>query len=173
MSKGKDRIVYRRPDGAWANKRLDADKAGSVHPTQKGAEKAAKEMLERSGGGELITKGRDGRIRSKDTIAPGNDPNPPRDREHYNVRLMKYGRHQIGGGHTSDAISLGLVPAAQRFQLLHHLLTRPPHPSLPPADGPGTDTEPLAQLALGQAEPGPDLPDPGCDGPAAVERVLD
>lgn len=27
-------------------------------------------------------EGLDGRIRSKDTIPPGNDPNPPKDREH-------------------------------------------------------------------------------------------
>ena len=38
--------------------------------------------VEESGGGELTTKGVDGKIRSKDTIAPGNDPNPPNDKEH-------------------------------------------------------------------------------------------
>jgi hypothetical protein len=45
-------------------------------------EQAAKDMLKNQGGGELTTKGRDGKIRSKDTIAPGNDPNPPKDKEH-------------------------------------------------------------------------------------------
>lgn len=29
---------------------------------------------------ELSTQGRDGKIRSKDAIAPGRGPNPPRDR---------------------------------------------------------------------------------------------
>jgi hypothetical protein len=43
---------------------------------------AARTNLTNQGGGELITKGRDGKIRSKDTITPGNDPNPPRDTEH-------------------------------------------------------------------------------------------
>ena len=81
MSKGRDRIVYQRPDG-WANKRNDADRASSVHKTQGAAERAAKEMLGNQGGGELTVKGRSGQIRSKDTIAPGRDPNPPRDREH-------------------------------------------------------------------------------------------
>jgi hypothetical protein len=81
MSKGRDRTVYRRGDGQWANKRNDTDRASSVHPTQAEAETAAMEMLRNQGGGELTTKGRDGRIRSKDTIAPGNDPFPPRDRE--------------------------------------------------------------------------------------------
>jgi hypothetical protein len=30
----------------------------------------------------LTIKGRNGRIRSKDTIKPGNDPCPPKDKEH-------------------------------------------------------------------------------------------
>lgn len=82
MSKGRDRMVFRRGDGKWVNKRNDVDKASSVHVTQKDAEAKAREMLKNQGGGELITKGRDGKIRSKDTIAPGNDPNPPKDTEH-------------------------------------------------------------------------------------------
>jgi len=82
MSKGRDRTVYQRSDGQWVNKRHDADKASSVHDRQGDAEDAARDMLRNQGGGELTTIGRDHRIRSKDTIAPGNDPNPPRDREH-------------------------------------------------------------------------------------------
>jgi len=74
--------VSRRPDGTWENKRNDADKASSLHKTQKEAEQAAKGMLKNQGGGELTTKGVDGKIRSKDTIAPGKDPNPPKDKEH-------------------------------------------------------------------------------------------
>lgn len=82
MSKGQDRTVSRRPDGTWANKRNDADKASSVHKTQGDAAAAAKQNLQNQGGGELTIKGLDGKIRSKDTIPPGNDPNPPRDHEH-------------------------------------------------------------------------------------------
>ena len=82
MSKDRDRIVSRRSDGKWANKRNDADRASSLHDTQREAIGAAKEMLQNQGGGELTTKGRDGLIRSKDTIAPGADPFPPRDKEH-------------------------------------------------------------------------------------------
>lgn len=79
--KGRDRMVFKRDD-EWINKRNDAEKASSVHRTQKEAEEAAREMLTNQGGGELITKGLDGKIRSKDTIEPGNDPNPPKDKEH-------------------------------------------------------------------------------------------
>ena len=82
MSKGRDRSVSRRSDGQWANKRNDAKKASSLHDTQKQANDAAREMLQNQGGGELTTMGRHGKIRSKDTIPPGNDPNPPRDTEH-------------------------------------------------------------------------------------------
>ncbi|MFH2012775.1 MAG: DUF2188 domain-containing protein [Pseudomonadota bacterium] len=82
MTKGRDRMVYRRPDGTWVNKRNDSDKASSLHETQKEAEQAARDMLKKQGGGELITKGLDGKIRSKDTIAPGNDPYPPKDTEY-------------------------------------------------------------------------------------------
>jgi len=82
MSKKQDRMVYCRDDGNWINKRNDSERASSVHCTQKAAEDAAREMLKHQGGGELTTKGRNGQIRSKDTISPGNDPCPPRDREH-------------------------------------------------------------------------------------------
>ncbi len=82
MSKNRDRMIYQGTDGKWKNKRNDASKAFSVHDTQREAEKAALNNLKNQGGGELITKGRDGRIRSKDTIRPGRDPFPPRDKEH-------------------------------------------------------------------------------------------
>lgn len=39
-------------------------------------------MLKNQGGGELTIAGRDRKFRSKDTIKPGNDPCPPKDKEH-------------------------------------------------------------------------------------------
>lgn len=82
MSKGRDRTVYRRDDGQWVNKRIDSNRASSLHRTQSAANQTAKQMLRNQCGGELITMGLDGRIRSKDTIPPGNDPCPPKDKEH-------------------------------------------------------------------------------------------
>jgi uncharacterized protein DUF2188 len=76
------RTVSKRPDGTWANKRDGASRSASNHRTQKEAETAARQMLHNAGGGELKVKGVDGKIRSKDTIVPGNDPNPPKDKEH-------------------------------------------------------------------------------------------
>lgn len=76
------RTVSQRPDGTWANKRDGASRSGSNHKTQKQAADAAWQMLANAGGGELKIKGVDGKIRSKDTVPPGNDPMPPKDTEH-------------------------------------------------------------------------------------------
>ncbi len=82
MSTENDRMVYKRADGQWANKKNNLDNASSLHSTQKGAEKAAREMLKNQGGGELSTKGLNQKIRSKDTIGGGNDPRSIKDTEH-------------------------------------------------------------------------------------------
>ena len=82
MANNNDRSVYRRKDGTWVNKLNSSDRASGVHTTQAAAEQQAREMLRNQGGGEVMTMGRDGKIRSKDTIGPGNDPNPPKDGEH-------------------------------------------------------------------------------------------
>ena len=81
-SKPRDRLVSQRPDGTWQNKRNDASRPSTVHDTQREAQEAAKRMLKNQGGGELTTLNTQGRIRSKDTIPPGNDPLPPKDKEH-------------------------------------------------------------------------------------------
>jgi len=82
MPNKNNRTVHQRGDGTWVNKRNETSKASGVHQTQAEAIQEAREMLQNAGGGELTIMGRDGLIRSKDTIAPGNDPNPPKDKEH-------------------------------------------------------------------------------------------
>lgn len=49
----------------------------------RGAERRAKEILRNAGGGEVIIKARDGKIRDSDTVAPGNDPNAPKERKRW------------------------------------------------------------------------------------------
>lgn len=78
MSKKQDRIIYRRDDGTWANKRISANRPSSVHDTQKAAQTAANRHLTNAGGGELTIKGVNGKIRQKTTVPPGNDPHPPK-----------------------------------------------------------------------------------------------
>lgn len=75
------RDVVKHEDG-WAVTKPGASRASAVERTQQEANKPAAEILHNVGGGERVTHGRDGRIVSKDTIPPGNDPNPPRDKEH-------------------------------------------------------------------------------------------
>jgi hypothetical protein len=82
VGKSNDRTIVKRPDGTWANQRNGAERASGVHETQRAAIDAARQMLQDTGGGELTVQGRDGKFRSKDTIAPGNDPCPPKDKEH-------------------------------------------------------------------------------------------
>lgn len=76
-----DRYVTKHPRGR-AVKAPGGIRASSVHKTQREAEKAAKRTVGGLGGGEVRIQGRDGRWRDADTVPPGNDPNPPRDRKH-------------------------------------------------------------------------------------------
>jgi len=52
------------------------------YDTQAEAEKAAKEFSANTGGGEVRIHSPKGPIRDSDTVAPGHDPNPPRDKKH-------------------------------------------------------------------------------------------
>jgi hypothetical protein len=72
-----DRTVYRRSDGTWVNKRVDSDRASSLHTTQTDAYTSARDMLKRSGGGEVTVSGVNGKFREKNSISPGHDPYPP------------------------------------------------------------------------------------------------
>ncbi|HYI23760.1 MAG TPA: DUF2188 domain-containing protein [Candidatus Limnocylindrales bacterium] len=77
-----NQIWVRKNDDGWIAKRAGASRSSiAPQPKQAAAEKAAKDLARRSGGSEVITTGRDGKIRSSDTIAK-RDPHPPRDREH-------------------------------------------------------------------------------------------
>ena len=80
MSKN-DRYVVKHPEG-WAVKAGGAQRASSLHGTQKEAEAAAKQTVSKLGGGEVRIQGQDGRWRDSDTVAPGNDPPPPKDNKH-------------------------------------------------------------------------------------------
>jgi hypothetical protein len=64
-------------DKGWAVRRGGSTRASSIHPTQKGAQDAARAAAERDRV-EVVIHGKDGRIR--DSESHGHDPNPPRDR---------------------------------------------------------------------------------------------
>jgi len=75
-----NRHVVPNPGGGWDVVKADAERASSHHDTQQQAIDRGREIVRNLGGGELRIHGRDGQIRDSDTIANGNDPNPPRDR---------------------------------------------------------------------------------------------
>ncbi len=67
----------------WKVLKAGADRAAAIVDTQKEAEKLAKELSANSGGGEVrIHKPNGGLIRDSDTVAPGNDPYPPKDKKY-------------------------------------------------------------------------------------------
>lgn len=71
-----------KQSGQWRIKRAGSEKASGFADTQKEAEKIAKQFSANSGGGEVRIHGLDGKIRDSDTVVPGNDPNPPKDKKH-------------------------------------------------------------------------------------------
>lgn len=73
-----DRYVVNHPNG-WAVMAGGARKASSVHETQAQAIDAARMAVINRGGGEVRIQSRNGKWRDSETIAPGNDPFPPRD----------------------------------------------------------------------------------------------
>ncbi|RIK95058.1 MAG: hypothetical protein DCC73_01340 [Proteobacteria bacterium] len=80
MSKNDRYVVKHGSD--WAVKKAGADRASGVYDTQAKAERAAKEIVSNRGGGEVRIQGRDGQWRDSDTVSPGRDPCPPKDKRH-------------------------------------------------------------------------------------------
>lgn len=75
-----ERHVVPNPRGGWDVRAPGADRASAHADTQAAGINRAREIVRNTGGGEVVIHGRDGRIRDSDTVPPGNDPNPPRDR---------------------------------------------------------------------------------------------
>jgi butyrate kinase len=79
MTKANNRHVVPGRDGGWDVRAPHARRASAHADTQAEAARRAREIVGNLGGGEVIIHGRDGKIRDSDTVAPGNDPFPPRD----------------------------------------------------------------------------------------------
>ena len=74
------RSVQQRHDGQWEVVKPGAGRASAITDTQSAAIDRARNILGNDSGGELTIKGQDGKIRDSDTVPPGNDPNPLRNR---------------------------------------------------------------------------------------------
>jgi len=68
-----NRNVVPNSDGGW-DVTGGGGRASAHTDTQAEAITRAKEIVGNQGGGEVSISGRDGKIRAKDTVAPGNDP---------------------------------------------------------------------------------------------------
>ena len=63
------RIISPREDGQWENKIAGAERASSLHETQREAIHSARAMLSNQGGGQITVQGTDGRIKDRQTVA--------------------------------------------------------------------------------------------------------
>ena len=76
-----ERHIVPNPAGGWDIKKPGAERSSGHFDRQSDAVDRAKEILGRDGGGEAVIHGTNNLIRDSDTVAPGNDPFPPRDRK--------------------------------------------------------------------------------------------
>jgi hypothetical protein len=81
MAKRNRRDVVPGKNGGWDITAPGGRRASGIERTQGHPEHRPQHIVHNIGAGE-VPPGRDGRIRSKDTAAPGNDPKPSKDREH-------------------------------------------------------------------------------------------
>lgn len=74
MPNNNERHVVPGKNGGWDVVKPGSDRVSSHHDRQSDAIDRGRDIVRNAGGGELNIHGRDGAIRAKDTIAPGNDP---------------------------------------------------------------------------------------------------
>lgn len=79
MSKRKSNVWVSPKDDKWNVHRENSSRASRIVPTQSEANNIGRRIAQNEKV-DLITQGRDGRIVSHDSY--GNDPYPPKDKEH-------------------------------------------------------------------------------------------
>lgn len=76
-------VTNSKGSSEWRVVKENSKKASATASTQGEAEKVAKQLAHKAGGGEVrIHKPQGGPIRDSDTVAPAKDPFPPRDKKH-------------------------------------------------------------------------------------------
>lgn len=78
MAKRNERHVVPNPSGGWDVRKPGSNRSSGHTGTQSEAIDRAKRILGNDGGGEAVIHRPDGKIRDSDTVAPGNDPFPPK-----------------------------------------------------------------------------------------------
>jgi len=74
-----ERHTVPNPGGGWDVKKPHAERSSGHFDRKSDAFARSKEILGNIGGGEAVEHDKRGVIRNSDTVAPGNDPFPPRD----------------------------------------------------------------------------------------------
>ena len=83
MAKSNYHVTQKKGQVDWNVQKEGGKKASAIVPTQKEAEKLAKQFSSNNGGGEVrIHKPQGGLIRDSDTVKPGNDPRSSKDTKH-------------------------------------------------------------------------------------------
>ena len=75
-----ERHVVPNSGGGWDVKAPGAERSSVHTDTQQQAITRAREIVHNTGGGEVVIHDRQGQIRDSDTVSPGHDPFPPRDK---------------------------------------------------------------------------------------------
>lgn len=81
-SKPTRRIVSPVKGGGYRIDAPGARRASATAPTKKAATQRAKTIVSKLGGGEVTFRGPKGQIVDSNTVRPGKDPFPPRDKRH-------------------------------------------------------------------------------------------
>lgn len=80
MSMSRNEVhVTPHPDGGWQVKKPGASRAIKRTTTQRDSIDRGRTVLGNDRGGEIVIHRPNGQIRDSDTVAPGNDPYPPKD----------------------------------------------------------------------------------------------
>jgi len=81
MANNNRRDVSPNGGNGWKVTQPGQVKPTATAPTQREAERVAKQEVSQAGGGQVYIHGRDGQIRDADTVKPGNE-SPTRDTRH-------------------------------------------------------------------------------------------
>lgn len=81
IGKSNNRHVVPGKNGGCDVKKPRSSKASAHAETQSQATSRAREIVGNAEGGEVRIHNRQGQICDSDTVAPGNDPNPPLDKK--------------------------------------------------------------------------------------------
>lgn len=113
MPRRNELSVVRAPSGEWELKGRGMPRS-STYDTQAEAVDAARKLVQRSGGGDVIVHGRDGKIRSRDTIG-----DPARVRERRRTSSARAVAQPPAGHRTTLTVPADVLELAGQYMRTH------------------------------------------------------